>query len=61
MKLKFVGLLLIVVFGVLASQSADLADFDLLSGYMAEKVFTPLLQAPNHVAISHSGIIVVTD
>ena len=47
MKLKFVGLLLIVVFGVLASQSADLADFDLLSGYMAEKTedrtsFTPI-------------------
>jgi sugar lactone lactonase YvrE len=61
MKLKFVGLLLMVVFGVLASQSADLADFDLPPGYMAEKVFTPPLQAPNHIAISPSDIIVVTD
>jgi len=61
MKLKFVRLLLMVVFGALASQSADLADFDLLPGYMAERVFTPPLQAPNHVAISPSDIIVVTD
>ena len=61
MKLKFVGLLLMVVFGVLASQSADLADFDLPPGYMAEKIFTPPLQAPNHIAISPSDIIVVTD
>ena len=39
-----------------------LADFELLvPGYYVDKLYTPPLQAPNHVAVSASGIIVITD
>jgi len=37
------------------------AEFEmLLSGWYVDKVFTPGLQAPNHVAVSASGIIAIT-
>ncbi|MCK4393084.1 hypothetical protein KAX17_09280, partial [Candidatus Bipolaricaulota bacterium] len=35
--------------------------FDLLPGYAADKVYVPPLQAPNHVAVSPSGVIAITD
>ena len=43
------------------SPTPDLADFFLPSGYIAQRIFKPPLQAPNHIAISPSDVIVVTD
>jgi hypothetical protein len=73
MRLKLMGLLLMTVFGVVTSRSAHLAsfdlpanqpahfaDFDLPTGYLAEKIFAPPLQSPEHVAVSPTGAIVVT-
>ena len=39
----------------------DLANFFLPPGYIAQRIFKPPLQAPNHIAISPSDVIVVTD
>jgi len=47
--------------GTATRQDAAPVDFDLPSGYMAEKIFAPPLGFPHHVAVSPSGIIVVTD
>jgi sugar lactone lactonase YvrE len=41
-------------------EPADFADFDLPAGYLAEKLFAPPLQSPEHVAVSPTGAIVVT-
>jgi sugar lactone lactonase YvrE len=73
MKRHYISLLLVVVLGIVTVQSAHLAsldlpanqpaylvDFDLPTGYLAEKIFAPPLQSPEHVAISPTGAIVVT-
>ena len=73
MKLNFVVLLLVVILGVVtvrpahlaglnlpANQSSNFVDFDLPIGYLAEKIFAPPLQSPEHVAVSPYGAIVVT-
>ena len=42
-------------------QDAEPVDFHLPLGYLAERIFTPPLSFPHHVAVSPSGIIVVAD
>jgi len=74
MKLKSMGLLLILVFvtvtprlahpagpGLPANQHAELADFDLPLGYMAQRTFAPPLEFPSSVDVGPSDVIVVTD
>jgi len=41
--------------------SALAATFDLPPGYAADRIYVPPLQAPNHVAISPSGVIAITN
>jgi len=44
-----------------ANQQTGLVDFNLPAGYLAERVFAPPVQFPSFVAISPSGVIVITD
>ena len=59
---KLVPLLLVASLGALLINPPALAEFESLPpGWYVEKVFTPQLQAPNHVAVSPSGVIAITD